>query len=121
MPQLGPKGKGCDSVGRQSTCSEPGASRPRWRCFSFRRCRRRARAGTRPPARGRRFVILPIFYDPDALKADPALHAITADGERAVEEWVEFVCPSRAAFRRRKIEYVKRLLREADPDGEGAA
>ena len=51
-----------------------------------------------------RFVILPVFYDPDALKADPSLHALTADGERAVEEWVEFVCPSREAFRRRKIE-----------------
>jgi len=64
-----------------------------------------------------RFVILPTFFDPDALKADPGLYAITASGDRAVDEWVEFVCPSRDAFRRRKIEFIKEVLRDADPDG----
>ena len=64
-----------------------------------------------------RFVIVPVFYDPDALKADPDLFAVTAHGERAREEWVEFACPSREEFRRRKIEWIKSLVREADPDG----
>jgi hypothetical protein len=64
-----------------------------------------------------RFVILPVFFDPDALKADPDLYASTARGERAVEEWVEFACPTRAAYRQKKIDFVRRLVREADPDG----
>jgi hypothetical protein len=64
-----------------------------------------------------RFVILPIFFDPDALEADPDLYAITAEGNRAVDEWVEFVCPSREAFRRRKVEFIKEVLKDADPEG----
>jgi hypothetical protein len=65
----------------------------------------------------KRFVILPVFYDPDALKADPGLHAVTARGERAVDDWVTFACPSREDFRKRKIASILDLVREADPDG----
>lgn len=64
-----------------------------------------------------RFVIVPIFYDPEALKTDPGLYAITDQGKKAIEEWVEFVCPSREDFRKKKIAAIKRLIQELDPDG----
>jgi hypothetical protein len=64
-----------------------------------------------------RFAIAPVFFDPEALKEDSSLFAVTANGGKAREEWVEFVCPSREDFRRQKIESIKNLIRECDPDG----
>jgi hypothetical protein len=63
------------------------------------------------------FIILPIFFNPDTLQVTPDLYAITNHGEKAKEEWVEFVCPSREEYRKRKIEHIKTLVRELDPDG----
>jgi len=63
------------------------------------------------------FIILPVFYDPTALEADPGLYAITDKGEKAIEEWVEFVCPSRRDYRIQKVEYINKLIRELEPDG----
>lgn len=64
-----------------------------------------------------RFVVFPTFYDADALKQDPNLYAITDRGEKAADDWVTFVCPSREAFRQRKIEEMRRLVSTIDPDG----
>jgi len=64
-----------------------------------------------------RFIILPVFFDPEALKADSGLYAITSDGEKAREEWLQFVCPTRQDFRKHKVEYIKNLVRELNPDG----
>ena len=63
------------------------------------------------------FIILPIFFNPEALNANPKLYALTDRGTPAVEEWVEFVCPSREEYRRQKIEYIMNLLRDLNPDG----
>jgi hypothetical protein len=63
------------------------------------------------------FVILPIFYNPEALKRDPDLYAITDRGEIAKEEWVEFVCPTREEFREQRITDIKQIVREFNPDG----
>ncbi|NQT27388.1 hypothetical protein HQ585_18690 [candidate division KSB1 bacterium] len=63
------------------------------------------------------FVILPIFFNPDTLLISPDLYAITNKGEKAKEEWVEFVCPSREDYRKREIEHIKRLIVALDPDG----
>jgi len=63
------------------------------------------------------FIILPIFYDPDTLQVTPDLYAITNHGRKAKEEWVEFVCPSREKYRKRKIANIKRLIQKLDPDG----
>lgn len=65
----------------------------------------------------RLFVILPIFYDKNALNNDPELFAITNQGERAEDEWVKFVCPSRDSFIKEKIEHIINLIREFDPEG----
>jgi len=63
------------------------------------------------------FVIVPIFYNPEELEKRPDLFAMTARGEKASEEWVKFVCPTREDDRSRRIEYVKNLVREFNPDG----
>ena len=77
-------------------------------------------AGFRALARQRHmpvFVIFPIFYDPDALKENPGLVAITRTGERATDDWVSFVCPTRNEFRRRKVEALKRMVTALQPEG----
>lgn len=63
------------------------------------------------------FVILPFFYNPEVLHKTPDLYAITATGEKAVEEWVEFVCPTREDYRKQRIALIKDIIREFDPDG----
>jgi hypothetical protein len=63
------------------------------------------------------FIILPVFYNPDVLKDQPDLYAITDKGEKAIDDWVEFVCPSREDYRKTKIENISQLVRDLDPDG----
>lgn len=63
------------------------------------------------------FVIQPIFYDPDALKENPDLYAITRTGERAKEDWVEFVCPTRDEYRKKKVDAVRQAVARLQPDG----
>ena len=63
------------------------------------------------------FIILPVFYDLVALQDQPDLYAITNKGEKAIEDWVNFVCPSREEYRKMKVEYISQLVRDLDPDG----
>lgn len=63
------------------------------------------------------FLILPIFFNPEELKKDPGLYALTDRGEKAKDDWVEFVCPTRPDYRNRRLEWIKSLVRELDPDG----
>lgn len=63
------------------------------------------------------FIIVPIFYNPEELQKKPNLFAITNTGEIANEEWVSFVCPTREDYRRQRIEYIKDLIRQLNPDG----
>ena len=63
------------------------------------------------------FVIAPVFFNPEALTADPDLFAITADGRPARDDWVEFACPSRHAYREQRKEEIVSMVRELRPDG----
>jgi len=63
------------------------------------------------------FIIFPVFFAPEELAANPDLWAITADGERAKEDWVEFACPSRAEFRNRRVEEARAIVKRLRPDG----
>lgn len=63
------------------------------------------------------FLIIPIFFNPEELEKNPGLYAITDRGKRAQEEWVQFVCPTREDYRSQKIEQIKSLIRELNPDG----
>jgi len=63
------------------------------------------------------FVIFPVFYGAAALERRPDLYATTDTGERAADDWVKFVCPTRADYRAEKVAALERAVREADPDG----
>lgn len=63
------------------------------------------------------FIIFPVFQNPEILKQDSSLYAITNKGTKARKEWVEFVCPSRMAYRNVKIKELSELIRTLDPDG----
>ena len=63
------------------------------------------------------FIIFPVFYNPEALQSDSSLYAITDKGRPAKDDWVEFVCPSRTAYRNVKIKEAEELVRRLDPDG----
>ncbi|MHB8056006.1 MAG: glycoside hydrolase family 10 protein, partial [Candidatus Aminicenantales bacterium] len=63
------------------------------------------------------FVIFPTFQDPEELAKQPELAAITARGEPAREDWVQFVCPTKKEFRNRRIAQVKDWVGKYDPDG----
>jgi hypothetical protein len=65
----------------------------------------------------RRFVILPIFFNPDFLKENPEYYSITDQGEKAIDDWVEFVCPSRDEYREMRIDWVRRIVAKHQPDG----
>jgi len=63
------------------------------------------------------FIIFPVFLDAEELAARPDLYAITADGSRAEDDWVKFVCPTRRDYLDRKIALLGKLVRETDADG----
>jgi len=63
------------------------------------------------------FLIVPIFFNPEELKKDPGLYALTDRGGEAKDDWVEFVCPTRPDYLSRRREWIKTLVRELDPDG----
>lgn len=63
------------------------------------------------------FVIFPVFFNPEELARSPGLYAITAEGGAAREEWVEFVCPSRTAYRKQMVEQARQIVRDYDPSG----
>ena len=63
------------------------------------------------------YVIFPVLYAPEALAADPGLSAVTADGQPAKDDWVEFACPSREEFRQRRVDEAVDLVRRLRPDG----
>jgi hypothetical protein len=63
------------------------------------------------------FIIFPVFYDPELLRRDSTLYAITDKGRIAKDDWVEFACPSRTAFRTIKINEAAELVRSLQPDG----
>lgn len=63
------------------------------------------------------FLILPIFFDAIELHIDPQLYSITDAGKLAIDDWVEFACPSRKSFRQKKIDYICKLVETYHPDG----
>jgi hypothetical protein len=63
------------------------------------------------------FVIQPVFYDPEALKKEPGLFAITNAGAAARDDWVALACPSRQEYRQRKAEAIARTVARLEPDG----
>jgi hypothetical protein len=63
------------------------------------------------------FVIFPVLQAPEELAEDPELSAVTATGEIARDDWVQFACPSRPEFRQRRVDEAVDLVRRLRPDG----
>lgn len=63
------------------------------------------------------YVICPVFYNPEALKLDSSLYAITNDGKIAKDGWVNFVCPSRKDYRKDQVKKITDMVNELDPEG----
>jgi hypothetical protein len=63
------------------------------------------------------FLILPIFFNAEALEQRPELAAINKDGKIASDDWVKFICPSRDDYRRERAEWIRNLVMGLDPDG----
>ncbi len=63
------------------------------------------------------FIILPVFYNPEKLKASPELSAITGEGRPAKDDWVEFVCPGNRAYRQELVEKARKLVEDYQLDG----
>ncbi len=65
-----------------------------------------AESGTFIPAARRAgirtLVVTPVFHNPGYLAEHPEAWAITGRGERAKQDWVEFVCPSREDYREQR-------------------
>ena len=62
------------------------------------------------------FVILPIFFD-EHLDDHPEFYAIKFDGDKAIDEWVKFACPSNQEYRSKKINSILELVEAHNPDG----
>jgi uncharacterized lipoprotein YddW (UPF0748 family) len=63
------------------------------------------------------FVIFPVFFNPEELTASPHVAVINSRGKTAIDEWVEFVCPSRVEYRKFMVEKAQGLVRNYHPDG----
>jgi hypothetical protein len=63
------------------------------------------------------YLIFPVFYNPEALQADPSLWAITSNGDKAKDDWVEFVCPSNAGYRKNVLANARKVVSDLQPDG----
>lgn len=63
------------------------------------------------------FIILPIFYSPDKLVEDPSLFAVNGKGEKAKDDWVEFVCPNQENYKKDLIHYICELVKQTQPHG----
>ena len=55
------------------------------------------------------FLTIPVFHNPEELKTKPSFFSIQADGKRAKDEWLEFVCPSKSEYKIR-TEYINYKL-----------
>lgn len=63
------------------------------------------------------YIIFPVFQNPEILEQDTTLCAITNNGTTAKDDWVEFVCPSREAYRKAKADELAGLVSTLNPDG----
>ena len=63
------------------------------------------------------FLIIRTFNDPDAAKQDPSLVSIARDGKPGRRQDDAMICPSRADFRRAKLERIKAAIQGLKPDG----
>ena len=63
------------------------------------------------------FIIEPLFFNPDILKQDSSLYAITNKGNLTKSDWVEFVCPSNKTYKNTVLQKLENDVSNLKPDG----
>jgi len=63
------------------------------------------------------FLIVPTFFNVEALETDSSLYSITSEGEKAIDDWVSFICPNKTQYRLSHIQHLKNLASKIQPDG----
>ena len=63
------------------------------------------------------FVIFPVFNNDELLESDSTLFAVTNTGQKAKQEWLRFVCPSRSSYRKYINEKMAEMVGKLNPDG----
>lgn len=61
------------------------------------------------------FITAQIFMNETALTENPELYAITENGEKAIESWAHFVCPTNEKYRTERIDYFTKLVEKVNP------
>lgn len=63
------------------------------------------------------YFVFQTFYNPDYLKEHPEAYAITENNNRAIDEWVEFVCPTNPQYIDFLIKRVESVINDYNPTG----
>ena len=63
------------------------------------------------------FLTIPIFHNPEYLKTNPSCYSIQADGKRAKDHWLEFICPSNKEYKNQRVDYIRNIIERFNPDG----
>jgi hypothetical protein len=63
------------------------------------------------------FLIIRTFNDPEAAQQNPSLVSVSREGRQARRDGDVMICPSRADFRRHKMESIRSALERMQPDG----
>lgn len=62
------------------------------------------------------YYIFQTFYNPEYLKNHKSSYSITANGEIAKDEWVEFVCPTDPDYQNELFKKLQNVIEKYDPD-----
>lgn len=57
----------------------------------------------------------PVFFNQEYLKAHPDCYSITSNGEKAINDWLHFACPSHEGYIDQQLEYLENQLQEIKP------
>jgi len=61
------------------------------------------------------FLIYPIFYNPDTLRQNSNLYAVTNKGNRAISDWVHFVCPIDSGYQQFILNDIRKIAATTPP------
>ncbi len=65
----------------------------------------------------KRYFVFQTFYNPKYLNDHPESYSITSNGKQAIDEWVEFVCPTDREYQVELLSRLKSVIDIYDPDG----
>jgi len=63
------------------------------------------------------YVIVPVYFDEEAVAADPGLCAVDQHGNCATESWLTMVCPTRGGYNQGREDFVRYVASLPHVDG----